>query len=427
MPKALITYHTFTGKTKTLAEAAAEGAKNEGAEVVLKEIADTTIQDMAACDAILVVTSQPFGTIAGETKKLFERLSKDKEQVNGKFFSAIICHMSDPSITAGTMDRLCSYYKFTRLGEWVTVNAAELEDGKERCCQLGATLVKKMKTWPEQAERTEFFVEGDEEQGEIRQVAEETQYYDLIAEKHQGRWRGEVNPVKTEVADPATLTKMVKDRARELGADLVGITEVDLAFVYKGKYVPHKYAISLGMEMDYSRMATAPSPESSIEVARVYYELGETTLHLAEYIRSLGYDAHSHHPLGGGGVLLVPLAVAAGLGEQGKNGLTISQEFGPRFRSSCVTTDIPLLLDKPIDLGVTEFCQGCQACFRACPGEAIPESQALVRGINKYTTDANRCRNSFNRLNGCAICIKICPFNELAHQNKWLGTREAKD
>ncbi|MBI4286979.1 MAG: hypothetical protein HY671_00955, partial [Chloroflexi bacterium] len=114
-----------------------------------------------------------------------------------------------------------------------------------------------------------------------------------------------VSREKSKTTDPAILTKTVKESAREFGADLVGVAEVDQAFVYKGRFVAHKYAISLGMEMDYERMATTPSAESNIEVARVYYELGETTIRLAEYIRSLGHDAHSHHPLGGGAALLI--------------------------------------------------------------------------------------------------------------------------
>ena len=37
MSKVLIVYHSFTGKTKSLAEAAAEGARGAGAEVTLLE------------------------------------------------------------------------------------------------------------------------------------------------------------------------------------------------------------------------------------------------------------------------------------------------------------------------------------------------------------------------------------------------------
>ncbi|MFC1824346.1 hypothetical protein ACFL9T_16680 [Thermodesulfobacteriota bacterium] len=270
----------------------------------------------------------------------------------------------------------------------------------------------------EQAEKVDFFEGGEV----IQNDPEAARYLDLINKHHRGRWRGEVNPVRTEVSDPTPLTKKIKETARELGADLIGISKMNQDFAYKGVKIPHSHAISLAMEMNYEAIGTSPSPESNTEVLRVYYELGETTLRLAEYIRELGYDAHSHHPLGGGGVLLVPLAIEAGLADEGRNGLGISRKFGPRFRSGCVTTDMPLLIDKPVDLGVKDFCLHCKACYNACPTVAIPESQALVRGHMKYTTDALKCRNFFNSNHGCAICIKVCVFNELSHQNKWLKT-----
>ncbi|MBI4287440.1 MAG: 4Fe-4S dicluster domain-containing protein [Chloroflexi bacterium] len=111
------------------------------------------------------------------------------------------------------------------------------------------------------------------------------------------------------------------------------------------------------------------------------------------------------------------------MGEQGKNNLVVSRQFGPRFRLGCVTTDIPILADKPADLGVGEFCQSCQACYNACPSGAIPQSRGTVRGIEKYTIDAVKCRPFVNRPNGCAVCIKVCVFNELAHRGKWLKVR----
>lgn len=141
MSKVLITYHSFTGKTKELAEAAAEGAKSVGAEVVFKEAVDTNVQDLVVADAILVATPQPFRIMAGETKKLFERLWKGREQIGeGKPFGVIVCYANDPAATLEAMDKLCGSYKFTKSGDWVAVNRAELEAGKESCCQLGITL-----------------------------------------------------------------------------------------------------------------------------------------------------------------------------------------------------------------------------------------------------------------------------------------------
>ena len=59
-------------------------------------------------------------------------------------------------------------------------------------------------------------------------------------------------------------------------------------------------------------MSTAPSSEAAIEVMRVYALLGEKTIELAEWVRSLGYNATAHHPYGDeempGNLLSIPIA-----------------------------------------------------------------------------------------------------------------------
>ena len=74
MFKVLVSYFSSTGKTKSLAEAAAEGARSAGADVVVKDVASTDIQDFSNADAALIATPQTFGAMAAETKRLFERL-----------------------------------------------------------------------------------------------------------------------------------------------------------------------------------------------------------------------------------------------------------------------------------------------------------------------------------------------------------------
>lgn len=264
----------------------------------------------------------------------------------------------------------------------------------------------------EQPEKTELFAELDSGEIQRRWPAKAKDYYNCIYEKHFTRLKGQVNPTKTSFGDSAEATSKIKERARELGADMVGFVKVDQAYAYKGKQINEQYAISLGMEMDYERIATTPRPEAEIEMARVYYELGEVTVHLAEYIRGLGYAALAHHPLGAGRLLQQPFAVAAGLGKLGRNGLVISKDFGPRFRLGCVTTDLSLVTESPCESVVSEFCLKCDLCLRACPGGAIAEHQTIVRGVKKYAIDGSRCRTIFNSKPGCAICIKVCPFNK---------------
>ena len=273
----------------------------------------------------------------------------------------------------------------------------------------------------EQAEKVEFFSGLDPEEIRRRRCPEANHYYDLIAESLR-KLDSEVNPLHIEFTDKAALTQEIKDHALRLGASLVGISETNQAYVYKGKQVYERYAISLAMEMDYDCLATAPSEKAEAEVASVYYELGEITIALARHIRGLGYVARIHHPSGAGRLLQQPFAIAAGFGELGRNGLVISKEFGPRFRLGCVTTDLPLLTDKPVKLGVAEYCINCQVCLRACPTGAIASEPRVVRGVKKYAIDGTKCRPYTLYNHGCAVCLKACVLNKLSKQKRWLKT-----
>jgi Pyruvate/2-oxoacid:ferredoxin oxidoreductase delta subunit len=176
------------------------------------------------------------------------------------------------------------------------------------------------------------------------------------------------------------------------------------------------------MEMDYTQVETAPGPGASTEGARSYYELGKVTLSLAEHIRGLGHPAYAHHPLGLGRILQIPFALAAGIGQMGKNGLVISKEYGPRIRLACVTTDLPLRPGGPVDIGVEDFCAQCQACLKACPGGAIIGERLEIRGVKKFAIDSARCWPHRVVTGGCSICIKVCALNRLAHRHAWPKT-----
>ena len=72
MSEVLISYFSFSGKTKSLAEAAAEGAESAGARPSSRKSPSTAAADFSGADAILIATPQTFGTMAAETKRLFE-------------------------------------------------------------------------------------------------------------------------------------------------------------------------------------------------------------------------------------------------------------------------------------------------------------------------------------------------------------------
>jgi len=240
-------------------------------------------------------------------------------------------------------------------------------------------------------------------------------------------WDEPVNPTKLPVPDPAQMSEHIKRVARFYGADLVGICELDQRWLYShyfdiqtgafGKLdLPYKYAIVMGIKLDWKMLARSPGFEASAATALGYSRMAEAASALAKYIRGLGYPAV---PSGNDTAQSIPLAIDAGLGELGRNGLLITPQFGPQQRLCKVFTDLPLKPDQTIDFGIQSLCEECEICARACPARAIkfgertaePTSISNRTGILRWPVDVEKCY-LFWQENGidCSNCIAVCPM-----------------
>ena len=224
--------------------------------------------------------------------------------------------------------------------------------------------------------------------------------------------RGRVARDRAEVDDPVSMAEQVKKKAKEIGFDSVGITEArDELLLYEGdESYPYRYAICLGTEQDHKTMEQAPRPEAGLEVVRTYRRSSAYSNQLAAYIRSLGWPAEAFAI--GRDILMMPSAIQAGLGQLGKHGSLINRELGSNFRLTMVLTDLPLATDAPVDIGVEDVCATCRACTRYCPPDAISDNKTLVRGVEKWYVDYDRCAWYFSKTTGCSICVEVCPWSE---------------
>jgi reductive dehalogenase len=235
--------------------------------------------------------------------------------------------------------------------------------------------------------------------------------------------------------DPTRMSRRIKQLARQFGADLVRIGPLRPEWVYthrgvrpyfddappgySGKHwgdeilITHPRAISLGFTQRGDVLRTGPSPASDVETGRVYSLSAMTAVHVAHYIRELGYSARAHHVYNYG-VMVVPVAVDAGMGELGRCGYLITKEYGANLRLSCVTTDLPLEEDPAVDLGMQDFCRKCLKCAHNCPPGAIPTGEPeLVRGVLKWAIDPVRCLLFWGAQQaGCPICQVVCPWSK---------------
>jgi epoxyqueuosine reductase len=241
-------------------------------------------------------------------------------------------------------------------------------------------------------------------------------------------WDSPVNTTRFPVEDPTKMAQRVKQVARLYGANLVGVTQVNPSWIYSnsfsvttGEYaplaIPYKYAIVMGIEMDWDWIKHSPETGASAATALAYSRMSELASSLAEYIRNLGYSAI---PCGNDTAQSIPLAIDAGLGEIGRNGLLMSPEYGPRQRICKVFTDLPLVPDKPIDFGMTRYCEKCHACATSCPVNAIPNGDRSTEptsisnrtGILRWTVNVEKCFLFWRENRGidCSNCIASCPW-----------------
>jgi reductive dehalogenase len=240
-------------------------------------------------------------------------------------------------------------------------------------------------------------------------------------------WEDGVNETKYPVSDPAQMSARVKQVAKLYGASLVGICEIDQRWVYSHYFdratnayseleIPYKYAVVMGIEMDWAAIETAPGLDASAATAVAYSRMAEIAPSVAKYIRALGYPAV---PCGNDTAQSIPLAIDAGLGQLGRCGLLVSPQFGPRQRLCKVLTDLPLQPDQPIDFGLHKFCPKCGICAKLCPAQAIRREARTVEqtsisnrtGILRWPVDVAKCY-LFWQANGtdCSVCVAACPW-----------------
>jgi epoxyqueuosine reductase len=223
---------------------------------------------------------------------------------------------------------------------------------------------------------------------------------------------GPVGRRRRALPEPAALSVEVKALARELGAARSGVAEVTDDALFEGRNPGLPYAVCLALPMDRAEMAHAPQPRAAAEVMRTYRALGRVAVRLARRIRAMGFAARAYGNPNSTDILMIPLAVRAGLGELGKHGSLISREHGSNFRLAAVLTDLPLQPDRPVDIGVDDLCAVCRRCVEDCPPAAILDEKQLVRGVRKWYVDFDKCIPYFVKTYGCAICIEVCPWSE---------------
>jgi len=248
--------------------------------------------------------------------------------------------------------------------------------------------------------------------------------------------------------DAKALRENLRAEALSMGFDVFGVAPIDADV--KADYFKKWIADGMHGEMEWMAKDTErrtevtrvlPEARSIIVVGLNYYQpQPNPNYQIAKY--ALGQDYHNvitkklrklctvMRALGGaqkpyvdtGPVLEKPIAVAAGLGWQGKSTIVLQPEFGTWLFLGIIITTLELESSSP----APDRCGSCTKCITACPTSAI---------IAPYKLDARKClayltiehkgpipleyRKALGtRIFGCDDCLDVCPWNKWAKETK---------
>ena len=211
-------------------------------------------------------------------------------------------------------------------------------------------------------------------------------------------------------ADPAALSRALKDRGRELGLSAVSVAEHDPRYTfapYRDSQLGDRVVV-LALDQSWEATNTAPSIRSEKAAFVAYADLTDRGNALTEWLQAQGYRARLHDFQGEN--VILHYAVVSGLGQMGINGQVLTPSAGSRCRVTSITTDAPLAIDQPVDYGIHKICDECKICVRRCPSGAIPARRTMYRGVEKAKLNMVRCAPVVAQAHGCAVCMKVCPI-----------------
>ena len=149
MAKILVIYHSQQfGNTGILADALAEGAREESAELLLINTNDhrVTLQEFVNADAVALGTPDYFSYVAGTIKTLFDDIyqwDKAGEPVKGKPAALFYSHGGGGRVRE-VLEKFSNRF-FEQVGETVGSGRPIGDDARKRCIALGRELAAKIK------------------------------------------------------------------------------------------------------------------------------------------------------------------------------------------------------------------------------------------------------------------------------------------
>jgi multimeric flavodoxin WrbA len=150
----LIVFHSLTGGTRHMAEAAAQGAQAQSeVNVRLLPAVQAQPEDVLGADGYMFATPETLAAISGLMKDFFDRTYYPAlDRINGRPYAILICAGSDGRNAARQIERIATGWRLRAVAEPIIVcthaQAPEAifapkvisSDDLSRCEELGAAL-----------------------------------------------------------------------------------------------------------------------------------------------------------------------------------------------------------------------------------------------------------------------------------------------
>ncbi|QDX79826.1 flavodoxin [Denitratisoma sp. DHT3] len=142
MRRLLIIYHSQSGNTARMAQSALEGAQEEeGVTVVFKRAFDANINDLLACDGLLIATPENFGYMSGAIKDFFDRTYYPAEgKTVGRPYALLVSAGNDGSGAVREIGRIATGYGWKLVADPIVARGPITADTLDRCRELGAAM-----------------------------------------------------------------------------------------------------------------------------------------------------------------------------------------------------------------------------------------------------------------------------------------------
>ena len=137
----LVVYHSMTGGTEQMAQAAAEGARDEpGVQVRILRAPQAQPEDVLSADGYVFATPENLAAMAGLMKDFFDRCYYAAlDRVNGRPYALLVCAGSDGQNAARQVDRIATGWRLRSVAPALIVcTHAQTPEDIARPKQIGA-------------------------------------------------------------------------------------------------------------------------------------------------------------------------------------------------------------------------------------------------------------------------------------------------